>query len=313
MVSPAMEDATQSATAGARVKLLYDAVSAMMSALPLSVALAIGRRLGWFYGNILRYHRPQALEALARAFPEITLAERRTILARMYGYLGMNVAELLRMKRASDEYYKTYVEWGELSHLHDTLKKGKGLLVLSAHTGNWDLLCSLAPHIGFPLTIITKDIKARSVNEYWMDIRRRFGLQFVPAHNSYRLCLTDLKRNEVVGFVLDQNMIDVEGIFVDFFNKPACTSPGLAYMSAQSGAPVVPVFAERLQGGRHRMHILPPIDPPPNREPETIRQYTQLYTKVIEDFVREHPEQWIWIHRRWRTVLPPQTPTPDAG
>ena len=304
-----VEDPAAAATeAGVRVKLLYDALSAFMSFLPLPAALAVGRGLGWFYGNIVRYHRPQALEAMARAFPDRPPEERKEILARMYASLGMNVAELLRMARNTDEYFEKHVEWGDTSILNDVLKKGKGLLVLSAHTGNWDILCTTFPRLGTATTIITKEIKNKGVSDYWMGLRARFGLKFVPKKNSYRLCLSALKKNEVIGFILDQNMIDTEGIFVDFFGKAACTSPGLAYMSAQSGAPVVPVFAERLMDGRHRMNILPPIDPPPNRESETIREYTQRYTKIIEAFVREHPEQWIWIHRRWRTIPLPQAP-----
>ena len=288
------------------MRLLYNMLSALMSALPLAVALAIGRGFGWFYGNIVRYHRKEAIEALARAFPERSRLEREEILAAMYASLGMNVIELLRLGRTKQGYFDRHVSWSDTSIMRDALKGGKGLIVLSAHTGNWDLMCTLTPHEGFPLTIITKDIKARSINEYWMSIRRRFGLQFVPAHNSYRLCLAALRRNETIGFVLDQNMIDTEGIFVDFFGKPACTSPGLAYMSAQSGAPVVPVFAERVGHAHHRFHVLPAIPPPPNREPETIRDFTQRYTRIIEDFVRSRPEQWIWIHRRWRTIpLPP--------
>jgi KDO2-lipid IV(A) lauroyltransferase len=141
-----------------------------------------------------------------------------------------------------------------------------------------------------------------AINKFWMNARSRFGLKFVPAHNSYRQCLSALRKNEIIAFVLDQNMIDTEGIFVDFFGKKACTSPGLAYMSAQSGAAVVPVFMIRLENGRHLIKAAAPIPPPPDRKPETIHAYTQLYTKVIEDVVREYPAQWTWIHRRWRTT-----------
>jgi KDO2-lipid IV(A) lauroyltransferase len=92
-----------------------------------------------------------------------------------------------------------------------------------------------------------------------------------------------------------------EGIFVDFFGDAANTTPGLAIMSAQSGAPVVPIFARRLPGGRHRITAQAPIDPPPDRKPETVRDYTQRYSKITEDAIRECPEQWLWLHRRWKT------------
>lgn len=281
-------------------------LSKLFSTMPLSRALAIGRGLGWFYGSVIRYHRRDALEALRRSLPEKTEAERRSILKGMYLNLGMNAAEDLRLSQVTDEYLRDFVTWDGEAHAHDVLAAGKGMLVLSCHMGSWDLLCSIAPHFNYPTTIITKNIKNDSLNRFWMEARTRFGLKFVPAHNSYRLCLSALRKNEIVGFILDQNMIRTEGIFVDFFGKPACTTPGLAYLSAQSGAAVVPVFMIREAGGRHRVKALPAIPPPPDRKPETIAAFTQQYTKIIEEMIRQYPDQWIWIHRRWRT-------TPQAG
>lgn len=288
------------------VRSVARGLSRLFSALPLHWALAIGRRLGWIYGYVIRYHRLDAIEALRRGLPEKTDAERRKILKKMYLNLGMNLVEEFRMSCVTDSYLHDFVSWEGEAYAHEVLAKGKGLLVLSAHTGNWDLLCSIAPRSLGPSTIITKNIKNSSLNEFWMESRRRFGLKFVPAHNSYRLCLTALRKNEVVGFILDQNMIRTEGLFVNFFNKPACTTPGLAYMAAQSGAAVVPMFMLRQPDGHHLIKALPPISPPPDRKPETILAYTQRYTQIIEDIVRQYPEQWIWIHRRWRTTSAPR-------
>lgn len=286
--------------------VLLKLVSRFFSLMPLRLALAMGRGLGWVYGSVLRYHRQDALEALSRAFPESSPAERRRIVRRMYANLGMNVVETARMAHVSVDDLKSVMDWDPDSPARDTLANGKGLLVLTAHMGNWDLLCSVAPRFGYPTTIITKQLRHKGLNDYWMATRARFGLKFVPAHQSYRLCLTALRKNEIVGFILDQNMIRDEGIFVDFFGKSACTTPGLAYMSAQSGAAVVPVFMIREAHGRHRVRLLPAIPPPPDRKPETIRDYTQRYTRVVEDMIRQNPDQWIWIHRRWRTQpLPP--------
>jgi KDO2-lipid IV(A) lauroyltransferase len=285
-------------------------IARLFSALPLNLALATGRRLGWVYGYVIRYHHPDAMEALRRSFPEKTEPELRSILKRMYLNLGMNVVEELRMGHVTDRYLHDHVSWEGESHVRESLTKGKGLLVLSAHMGNWDLLCSIAPRFNYPTTIITKNIKNSSVNQFWMDARKQFGLKFVPAHNSYRQCLAALRKNEIVGFVLDQNMIRTEGIFVEFFGKPACTTPGLAYMAAQSGAAVVPAFMLRQPDGRHLVKALPAIPPPPDRKPETILAYTERYTKIIEDMIRQHPDQWIWIHRRWRTVPAAQEAPP---
>jgi len=279
-------------------------LSRVFGALPLRAALAVGRGLGWVYGSVLRYHRRDAVAALARSLPEKTPRERRAILDRMYRNLGMNLVEEFRLGRVGEDYLTDFVSWEGEEHAHEVFAAKKGLLVLSAHLGNWDLLCTIAPHFHYPTTVITKNLRNSALNAYWMETRARFGLKFVPAHNSYRQCLSALRRNEIVAFILDQNMIHTEGIFVDFFGKPACTSPGLAYMSAQSGAAVVPAFMIRLANGRHLVKALPPIPPPPDRTPETIRAYTQLYTQAIENMIRAYPDQWIWIHRRWRTVPP---------
>jgi KDO2-lipid IV(A) lauroyltransferase len=272
-----------------------------ISALPLNAALSVGRGLGWIYGSLIRYHRQDAITALRRSLPEKTESERRRILKTMYRNLGMNIVEEFRMQHISEEDLKRCITWEGDQHARDVLTAGKGVIVLSAHLGNWDILCTMAPKFNFPATIITKKIKNKALNQFWMEARSRFGLKFVPAHNSYRQCLAALRKNEIVGFILDQNMIRTEGIFVDFFGKLACTSPGLAYMSAQSGAAVVPTFITRGKNGTHTVRMFPAIPPPPDRKPETISDYTRRYTKIIEEAVREHPDQWIWIHRRWRT------------
>jgi Kdo2-lipid IVA lauroyltransferase/acyltransferase len=284
------------------MKLILKAISAFFSCLPLPWALAIGRRLGWVYGSVVRYHRQDAIDALTRAFPQKQNSEILDIVRRMYANLGMNLVEICRLGNVTDEFLRESIEIEGEENARAALLRNKGAVILTGHLGNWDLLAAIVPRLGYPLTVITKDIKNKGLNEYWMKIRQRFGVKFVPNHNSYRACLTALKKNELIGFILDQNMINTEGVFVDFFGKPACTTPGMAYMSAQSGAPVVPVFMIRLDNGRHVVKALPALPPPPNREPETIKEYTQQYTKIIEDVIRQYPDQWIWIHRRWKTV-----------
>jgi KDO2-lipid IV(A) lauroyltransferase len=274
-----------------------------IAALPLHMSLALGRGLGRVFGSVIRYHRRDALEALARSLPDLDTAAREEIIKRMYAHFGMNLVESLRLAGGKLRQVEMMEQHG-IDQVHQALERNKGALILTAHFGNWDLLSVLTPRIGFPLTIISKDVKNRALNTFWMDMRRAKGLSIVPAHQSYRKCRAALKRNELVGFILDQNMIDKEGIFVDFFGRPACTTPGLAFMAAQSGAPVIPVFTRRLENGRHEMRVYPPLDPPPDREPETIREATQQYTRIIEDMVRQYPDQWIWIHRRWRTQPP---------
>ena len=272
-----------------------------------------GAVLGRFLGSVLRLRRQEIVDNIAFCLPERTPQEIQAITDGMYRNAGMLVVEFLRFK-TNIGTIKDLLDWDGENPLPEILKQGKGALVLTAHIGNVELLCAMTPLFDVSLTVLTKTIKPDSLNKHVDDARRFLGVKTLPPRNSYRDCRRVLQKNEVLGFILDQNMKRNHGIFVDFFGKPACTSPGLAFLSAQSGAPVVPVFLIRLPGGRHKVKILPAIPPPPDRHPETIKAATQAYTKVIENMVREYPEQWIWMHRRWKTrPLPPEEPSNETN
>lgn len=284
---------------------LLRSFSAGMACLPLGIALALGRGLGRLFSIVVPRQRRRAMTHLARCFPEKSEEERRGICRRMFTNLGMNIVELFRWMGGKEVELKLRITAEHEDRMLETLARGKGAIGLVAHIGNFDVM-GLWGASRFPLTIISKELKgAAAVNKFWMEKRAQAGLKIVPAHNSYRACLGVLKRSECLGFILDQNMSRDDGIFVNFFGQLACTTPGLAVMSAHSGAPVLPVFMVRGADGFHTVHFLPAIAPPSDRKPETIARATQEYTKVIEDIVRAYPDQWIWMHRRWRTQPKP--------
>ena len=285
------------------MKLILKALSALLSCLPLRFALAVGRALGWVIGSVVRYRRAYAQSALSSSFPEKPAGEIRDILRRMYGNIGMDFVEMMRLPRLSEAAARELVSVENVENLKSAYEQGRGVLALCGHIGNWEWLATLTPLSGYPLTIIAKSIKNASLQEFWWGVRQRFGSRVLPAHNSYRPCLKALKNGGIIGFMLDQNMTRDEGIYVDFFGRPACTTPGLAYMAFQSRAPVVPVFICRQPDvRRHVIKILPAIDPPADIEPESVRAFTQHCTAVLEQIIREHPEQWTWIHYRWKTA-----------
>lgn len=285
--------------AGAMYRLLK-ILTRLLTALPLSVARAIGRGLGTAAYWLVRRHRKTNLAEMARCFPSESRAEHKQRLYRVYQGMAVNFIEVFRWIGGGADELDTQIHSHGLEYLEQAQARGRGVLVLTAHTGNWDLMGLWASR-RYKLTIISKDLRGAGVNRFWMEARARCGLKIVPAHNSYRACLSVLRRNEILGFILDQNMTRMEGIFVDFFGKPACTTAGLAFLAAHAQAPVVPVFMVREADGSHRLEMYPAFDPPPNREPETLREATQRYTSLIEDVIRRHPDQWIWMHRRWRT------------
>jgi len=261
----------------------------------------MGRALGWLLGSGLRVRRGEVQAALQRCFPEKTPADVRAVADGMYRHLGTLLIEGLRTGHMDLAALSEEVDFSGFDKGMQILSQGRGLIVLTAHVGNFELLAMLAALKGAPLTVITKALKPKWLNDWWIETREKFGVKMLPARNSYRYCQETLKANGVLGFILDQNMKRNRGIFVNYFGRPACTSPGLAILSAQTLSPVLPVFMLREPDGRHRVHVFDPLPPPERTDKEAIRQATQAYTTIIEQFVRAHPEQWIWLHRRWRT------------
>ena len=255
-------------------------------------------------GSVVRYRRVEVHEALALSLPETTPDRRREIAFRMYRNLGLNVLENLRLAYGSADELLVAAEPNDFEILRDVLAAGKGALILTGHIGNWELAgFSLRRH-GFPVSVVTKEFKGAALEDYVTRMRERYDIHLIPRQNAYRTCRRVLQDNGVVVFMLDQNMIHAEGVFVDFFGRPACTTPGLAHLSAAAGTPVVPAFCLRTDAGGIRMKVCPPLDPPGGRDKETIREATGTYTRFLEDVIREHPDQWTWIHRRWRTRAP---------
>ncbi len=295
---------------GARFLLGF---AAAVSRMRLDRTLAVGRGIGWVLGSLVRYRRAESAATIRRCLPGLPEARIREVLDEMYAGFGQNAMESFWLTpEALPGYLAERIEVHGREIVESEMAKGRGALVLASHAGNWDLLCRGTRWMGFPLTIISKSARSPAFEAFGRVVRERFGLRVLPAHGSYRDCLRTLRRNEILGFALDQNMTRTEGIFVDFFGRPACTTPGLAYLSAQSGASVIPIFIERLAGGRHAIRAMTPIPPPPDLKPEAIHAATQAYSRVTEDWVRAHPGQWIWIHRRWRTQPLPEPPAPST-
>lgn len=276
-------------------------VSTRLSAMPYDRLLKRGAHFGWWMGSVLRFRRGVAMQALARSFPEKTRAEQLQIIKAMYRNMGMNLAESLRMDTVGPEFMQAHVDSLESERFLEVYRQNRGVVALTAHVGNFDLMCLASGMAGIPLTIISKQIKPRALNDYWMAARTRYGLKVVPHHNSARACLRVLRDRGVLGFVFDQNIKRHEGVFVNFFGRPACSSPGLAVLASQAQAPVVPIFIIRKPDGNHKVIVKDPLEPPPDRRPDTVLDATQRYTTIIEDIVRTYPEQWLWIHRRWKT------------
>ena len=281
--------------------IIIQALTRVFSGLSSKGAQKAGRAIAWLLGSVMCFRRVEVLEAIRRSFPEKPPSFAPSVAKGMYAHLGALLVEFLRISAVTPEKLSRDVIFTDFEKIDSILIQGRGLIALTAHIGNFELLAMVSAFKGVPLTIITKKLKPGWLNDWWVETRSRFGLRVLPSRNSFLDCLGVLGNNGVLAFVLDQNMNKYRGIFVDFFGRPACTSPGLAILSARSGAPVLPAFITREGDGRHKVHILDPLPSPRGTGKDMIRAATQQYTTIIEQFIRAHPDQWIWLHRRWRT------------
>ena len=276
-------------------------LSWILGVLPMRVAMAIGAGAGRCAGAVMRKRTRLAEQALCSSFPDKTPEDIRAILRDMYRHFGYMAVECLRSISKQRVEFEHLVEWEGLDHAPRDGSGYQPCLVLTGHIGNWELLGLAAARLGVKVNAVVRSFKDRRFEQFWNESREHvFGLSLLTSHNSFRACLKALKRGEIVTILLDQHALAREGVVVEFFGRPASTHTGLAVLSAHTRLPVLPAFMQRRSTDRHTVHILPPIPPPPDTRPESIQRATQAYTRVIEDFIRAHPAQWIWPHRRWK-------------
>jgi len=189
-----------------------------------------------------------------------------------------------------------------LEHLRTAMARHGRVLVLTAHLGNWELLAVAHRLTGFPLAVVVRPLDARALDALAERLRRKAGVELLAKRGALRAVLSALHRRRMVGVLLDQNASRREGVFVPFFGRPASTSRSLALLATRTRTPVLPIFTRREADGGHVVTIHPPLDAPGTPDAErAIIELTMRCNEAIEAAIRRTPEQWLWIHRRWRT------------
>ena len=285
-------------------RLEYAAVracQALICALPAGAARELGAWLGSVaYGLGIR--REVVRAHLARIFGgERTEAELAAITLESYRNFGRTAFEYARFPRLTPEAIERTVSLEGGEHLDRALASGNGAILVAGHFGNWELAATLAT-MGYPLTFLVGEQHNTLVDGLMNSLRARFGVELVPLTGSLMGVLRALRRNRIVAMLSDQDA-GRSGIFVDFLGLPASTPYGPGRIAARTGAPLLPGNAVRKPGGRHSLVIRPAVPPPPpDTSPEdAARHYTQAYTSALEAFIRAHPGQYFWMHRRWKT------------
>lgn len=284
------------------VYLLLRIFGIIINLLPEGVALWIGRQAGNMMYWLDVKHRRIALENLRIAFgQEKSEREMRFIAKKNFENLGMMAVEFLRIPNMDLETYQNKVETVGVDEALKVLENNRGALLLIGHFGNWELMAMMSKVIHKPILVIAKPIKNNPFLERWfIESREGIGLEVIPPLNATPKVIRALSQNKVVGIMFDQRGKRSKGIWADFFGRKVPTTPGLAMMALKSGAPVLPVFMIRLGLRKHRLIVKEPVELIRTGDfGKDMEANTQLFNQVLEAIIRQYPDQWLWIHRRW--------------
>lgn len=258
-----------------------------------------GERLGRLAFRLSRKYRERTLSNLDLAFPEKSPAERRDIAIRMFEHFGRGALEFFRADQRTDESVRaSVVEVEGLEHLERAHALGKGVLVIGGHFGDWERAAHYAVVCGYRLTVVARDANQPEITEALAELRGASGVELLARGGAARDILRKLKANELVGILPDQNDDEV---FVSFFGKPVGTVLGPGVLHVRTGAPVVPLYMVRLGLGRYRMIVEPPLVPDPDA-PSPAEGVMRAINRSLEAVVRAHPEQYLWLHDRWKSA-----------
>lgn len=254
--------------------------------------------------------RQVGMRNLAMVFPEKSEPERRRILRGVFTSLGRQLAELCQFPKYTPENIDKVVAYDGLENYERAYAQGKGVLFLTAHFGGWELSAFAHSLHGHWLHIVMRPMDNEYLDRLLQHYRTMHGNKTVNKDDFVRGLLAAMKAGETVGILMDTNMTPPQGIFVDFFGIPACTASGLARIALRTGAAVVPGFTiwdPILR--KYKLRFDPALELIRTGHLEAdIAANTQLFTKVIEDYVRKYPDQWLWVHRRWKTRPEGQAP-----
>ena len=290
----------------------------MRESIEFWLAATIARGLGrlprpvarWLAGGLVaavyRLHkrlRRVGMRNLELALPELAADERERILCGVYRHLGWQLVEFCRMQRYTRENTRDWMRVEGLEHYLAAQARGKGVLVVTGHLGAWELSSFFHSLMGYPMGMVIRRLDNRRLDAFVNGIRCMHGNYVLHKDDFGRGLLTAMHKGGTVGILMDTNMTPPQGAFVEFFGLQACAATGLAHVARKTGAAALPGFMLWEPGERrYVLHFGPEIEIPHTANvAEDIVEGTRRCTGAIEDWVRRYPDQWLWIHRRWKT------------
>ena len=269
--------------------------------IPRRLSSVIADAIGAIWYVLDKSHREIVHENMARAYgSEKSGAEMRNIARRCFGHIARIPFEMGWSLRLQRKDLMRHCRMTGLSHLRRAYAKGRGVLILTLHIGNWELLPTSFIASGFGVSMVYRPLDFEPVDNFIFDYRSRYGGRPIPKQKSMRRILNALAQKDCVGILLDQTAKLKDGVVVEFFGHPAWTNKGMALMALKTQAPVLSSFLVR-NGLDYEVHIGPqiPLVRTGSKE-DDVRLNTLRYNQALEEIIRKYPEQWLWMHRRWK-------------
>jgi len=272
-----------------------------LSRVPDRAVAPMGVSLGAFFHAAMPHLRRRARLNLQQVYgDQRTPAELDQMVRRNFRHYGLNLAEFMVMSRWSGAELERRVELHGRDNAAAAIAVDRGAIAVTAHYGNWELLGARIAQAGYSLNVVARDADDAATNSLINQIRESTGYRIIPRRHALRQALECIERKEPVAFLLDQNTAR-GAIYVPFFGRPAATATGPALLAHRTGAPLVPCLTRRLPDGRHHVEIMPMLVWENSGDKDRdIAEITARLTAIIEDWIRQDPEQWLWIHNRWK-------------
>ena len=283
---------------------LIRAIARILRILPVRLRFLCGDLIGWIWFDLVKHRRTIVLDNLLKAYPEWSDEQRIRVGRKSVDHLGRGFIELLTipaLDRNNPEHKKEFRIEGR-EYFDAAERKGLGVCLLGLHLGNGDMnIAGLALH-GIPVALISKLFNIKWLNDAWFEVRSNLGTEFIAPKNSAYHILKSLKQGKAVAFAQDQFKRPPVGVKTHFFGHETGTSMGLAVMAHRSKSPIIPVYTYREEDGTTVICFEPeiPFEEKASKD-ETIAHMTQVFTDKIEAIVRLMPEQWMWVHKRWKS------------
>ncbi len=280
---------------------LFLAFSWIVRLMPLTLAQSLGKGLGVLCFHALGRYRTKAIRNIQDAYQgRMSADQARKTIQSLFENLGMNLVEFIFLPALDKKEIEKLVH--AVDGFEDAKKElslGRGLVVITGHLGNWELLPAYFGAQGYPITVVARDVRNALLQKVTLRTRESHGVRCISREKALRSCIEALKKNAVIGILADQYIDSLEGVFVDFFGRPAYTIKGPIALARLYDSPVVIARIVR-EGKKHRIQLVP-FALTKTKDPNLdFTENTARYTKVLEDFIREYPSQWVWFHDRWR-------------